>query len=99
MKPKKAKREVIQKALAGDVASAVEKAVKALDLDLNDKDIKRRIFRAIVGAASGVLYDAGAHPKLVLQEASRACVEEFMARQEAAVMDGQLFGALPDASA
>lgn len=95
----KAKRAVIQKALAADIAAAVEKAVKALDLDVEDKDVKRRIFRATVGAASGVMFDAGAPVMLVVQEAARACVEEFKARQDGAMLSGQPFGALPPASA
>jgi hypothetical protein len=89
----KLKRAAIQKGMAQDVTAAIEKGIKALDLDMNDPDVRRRIFRAVVAASSGVLFDVGCPVPTVAQEAVRAVAQEAQHRENVkAIALGNIFG-------
>lgn len=93
------KRAAIQNQMSAPVEAAIQDVAKKLGLDPNDKNHARRIFRALVGIGAGRLLEQKAPPQLVLNEACRAVAEEFEARANAAVAQGNPFGLPPPASA
>jgi hypothetical protein len=95
----KISRYQLQQALAADVTAALDKAFKSFELDPNDFDANRRVFRALVTVASARLLNLGAPPLLILAQAAEAISAEVKHRTASGSLAGQPFGQLPPASA
>lgn len=98
-KPKVPRIE-LQKAMAADIEAAVAKVEKQFDLDPTDPDAQRRFFRALVTIAAQRLFDMGAPPPLIAQQAFEAVVHEAQYRHQKKTLHmGQPFGPLPTGKA
>lgn len=95
----KISRFAIQQAMAADVQAAIKKAETSLGIDPNDPDAQRRFFRALVTLASQKLFDMGAPPPLIAQQAFEAVAHEAQYRHQQAVSLGQPFGPTEPAKA
>lgn len=96
---KKVSRYQLQQALAADVTAALDKAFKGFELDPNDIDANRRVFRALVTVAASRLLNLGLPPLTVLGQAAEAIGSEVKHRAASGLLAGQPFGQLPPASA
>jgi hypothetical protein len=98
-KKEKVPRIAIQQAMAADVEASIAKAQTSLGIDPADADAQRRFFRALVTLASQKLFDMGAPPPLIAQQAFEAIVHEAQYRHQQAQAFGLPFGPTPAAKA
>ena len=96
---KKISRYQLQQALAADVTAALDRCFKDFELDPNDIDANRRVFRALVTVATSRLLNLGLPPLTVLGQAAEAIGTEVKHRAASGLLVGQPFGQLPPASA
>lgn len=86
--------------MAPDVEAAIAKAEKQFGIEATDPDAQRRFFRALVTIAAQRLFDMGAPPPLIAQQAFEAVAHEAQYRHSKKTLHlGQPFGPLPPGKA